>query len=131
MVHPITESELIPWTQQSSIVNEIGFVSNCMIEETALKPSVQYNIEDHRLYGFSAMPRFVVLRNVDEDFNVSEFFNELSIQHDTKTNQPICGIVQVNTVDAESYYLGYAQLATYQDWKLALSMGNNQIVVEM
>ena len=102
-----------------------------MVDETVLKPSVQYNIENHCLYGFSAMPRFVVLRNVYEDFNVSEFFNELSIQHDTKTNRPICGIVQVNTVDADSYYLGYAQLAIYQGWKLALWMEFNQIVVEM
>lgn len=128
---PVTESASIPWTQPSSTMNEISFVSNCMIDETALKPSVQYNIEDNCLYGFSAMPRFVVLRNVDENFNVNEFFNELSIQHDTKTNKPICGLVQVTNADADPYYLGYAQLATYRDWKLALSMENHHLVVEM
>lgn len=41
---------------------------NCMVDETPCKIIVQFDPQTRKLYGFSAMPRFVLMRNVADNF---------------------------------------------------------------
>ena len=56
----------------------------CMIDETANRINVQYKPEDGKTYGWSAMPRFVLLRNVTPDFDFKAFFPNFKFQYDKK-----------------------------------------------
>ena len=47
----------------------------CMIDETALRIIIEYNPEDGKLYGWSAMPRFVMLRNITPEFDFKVFLS--------------------------------------------------------
>ena len=73
------------------------------------------------------MPRFVVVRKVDKDFDVENFFEKLHIQSNNKTNRPICGVTEIENT---SLNIAYAQFENYTDWKIALGMSNEQLKIE-
>ena len=82
------------WTNNlPAKVDEEADPCMCMIDETAIKIIFQICPKDNRL---SAMPWFVQIRNIPSDFSVKAFFGDLKIQSDTKSNEKICGVVQVN-----------------------------------
>ena len=83
-----------------------------MADETAVKIIAEFNPKDNRIYGYSAMPRFVVIRDVVDEFDAETFFTGLSIQKDSKTNESICGIVNVKG-SSFNYKLGYAQFQSF------------------
>lgn len=58
-----------------------------MIGETALKHVVQYQAPNSSIYGLTAMSRFVIVRNVPQNFDIKEFFCKFKIQKDTKSNK--------------------------------------------
>ncbi|XP_066933270.1 uncharacterized protein [Clytia hemisphaerica] len=123
---PITNIEKIPWSTKTTTLDDLTVVTNCMVDETALKPTVQFNRDDKCLYGFSAMPRFVLIRKINKHFDISSFFDGLTLQRDSKDNKPICGVVE-----SRGNFIGYAQFKTYEDWKIALTKGNENFTVEM
>ena len=57
---------------------------NLMVDETAAKIVVQCNFKDRKLYGFSMMPRFVLVRDIEKNFHIEEYFEGLKIQFDKK-----------------------------------------------
>ena len=63
------------------------------------------------------MPRFVVVRKVDKDFDVENFFEKLHIQSNNKTNRPICGVTEIENT---SFNITYAQFENYTDWTIFL-----------
>ena len=69
------------------------------------------------------------IRNISSDFNVKTFFGNLKIQSDTKSNEKVCGVVQVNA-KGQNYYLGFAQFESYEDWNSALLMESSDVLVE-
>eukprot|EP00111_Clytia_hemisphaerica_P024372 TCONS_00071911-protein len=94
-----------------------------MIDETAIKPVVQYHAPNTSIYGFSAMPRFVIGRNVCQNLDIKASLIGLNIQKDTKSNKEIYGITEI-TFGNSNYFIAYAQFKTYTDWKKALDMGD-------
>ena len=57
---------------------------NLMVDETATKIVVQYNFKDRKLYRFSMMPRFVLVRDIEKNFDIEEYFKGPKIQFDKK-----------------------------------------------
>ena len=101
-----------------------------MTDERVLKIIDEFNNADLKLYGFSTMPRFVVLRNVKEDFDFSRFFMGLNFQHDKKLKRKVTKICKVK-LGEETYFIGLAQFATYDHWKKAFELtGKYGIVIE-
>lgn len=96
---------------------------NCMIDETATKIVIEFNPTDFKLYGCSAMPRFVTVRNIDENFNVENYFSLLKIQL-SRQGKRVCGVEHI-TVRDNSYYFAYAQFETYSGWLTALGMNGD------
>jgi len=119
---PVTPyHENYQWSSGSA--EKIGDVElyTCMIDETATKIIVQYNPKDDKLYGFSAMPRFVIIRSVEEDFDVKEFFAEFELQYDKRIKREVCGTANIN-IAGKSYIIAYAQFSNYNDWNSAINM---------
>ena len=73
-----------------------------MIDETAIKIIVQLCLKDNKLYRFSAISRFVQIRNIPSVFSGKTFFGDLKIQSATKSNEKLCGVVQVNASQGSS-----------------------------
>ena len=114
------------WCQS---VKKPKFPSNLMVDETASKIIVELSVHEMRLYGFSFMPRFVLVRGISEKFKVGKFFNGLSIQYDQKLKQHICGVVDVQ-LEEKCYKIAYAQFSTYKGFNLALSKSTNSVTIE-
>ena len=55
-----------------------------MVDETATKIVVQCNFKDRKLCGFCMMPRFVLVRDIEKNFDIEEYFEGLKIQFDKK-----------------------------------------------
>ena len=55
-----------------------------MVDETVTKNVIQYNFKDRKLYGFSMMPRFVLVRGIEKNFDTEKYFEGLKIQFDKK-----------------------------------------------
>ena len=74
---------------------------NLMVDETPAKIVVQCNFKDRKLYGFSMMPRFVLVRDIEKNFDIEEYFEGLRIQFDKKR-----GVSCVETEEEEvvNYY---------------------------
>eukprot|EP00112_Aurelia_sp_Birch-Aquarium-sp1_P019662 Seg4915.2 transcript_id=Seg4915.2/GoldUCD/mRNA.D3Y31 product="hypothetical protein" protein_id=Seg4915.2/GoldUCD/D3Y31 len=104
-----------------------------MIDETAIKIVVEYSQENNMLYGWSVMPRFVVLRNIPEDFDFKGFFGGLSFQYDKRLKLENFGIcnVSLNAADVEDYRIGFAQFSEYDAYFEALQLsGKNGVTVD-
>ena len=60
-----------------------------MVDETAAKTVAQCNFKDDGFsmifYGFSMIPRFVLVRDIEKNFDIGEYFEGLKIQFDEKT----------------------------------------------
>ncbi len=94
------------WGNEANVMKtSSAFPHNCMIDETACKIIVQFDPQSNRLYGFSAMPRFVLLRGIKIDFSIMEFFKDLKIQYDKKGKKHVAGIKKID-LDHGSYLLG-------------------------
>ena len=103
----------------------------CMIDETATRIIVQYNPEDGKLYGWSAMPRFVLLRNVTLDFDFKAFFLDFKFQYDKKKKCENYDICRLNGGDKEIFYIGVCQFEQYADFHKALELsGKDGITIE-
>ena len=50
---------------------------NSMVDETATKIVIQYNFKDREHYGFSMMPSFVLVRDIEKNFDIEEHFEGL------------------------------------------------------
>ena len=61
-----------------------------IIDETAVKVIAEFNPIDNKIYGYSAMSQFVLIRDVPVDFDSESYFGSLSIRLDSKTNSKIC-----------------------------------------
>ena len=59
----------------------------------------------------------------------SPFLIILKFKRIQKTNTEICDVVKVD-LSTRSYFMAYAQFSSYKDWKTALNMKSDQIVVE-
>ena len=57
---------------------------NLMVDETAAKIVVQCNFEDRKLRGFFMVPRFVLDRDIEKNFDIEEYFEGLKIQFEKK-----------------------------------------------
>ena len=55
---------------------------NLMVDETAAKIVVQCNFKNRKLNGFSMMPRFVLVRDIEKNFDIKEYFEGIKIQFD-------------------------------------------------
>lgn len=103
---------------------------NCMIDETPCKIIVQFDPHTKKLYGFSSMPRFVLLRNIDKDFNLKEFFAGLKINFDKKNRSEVAFVKSIELNDT-TYFLGCVQFETHEDWHKAVDLnGKDDVVVE-
>ena len=76
------------------------------------------------------MPRFVVIRNVEPDFEVVNFFDGLNIQRDSKSKEKVYRVKVVMNSCGKNYNLAYAQLKTYRDWKEAQAKQSVKYYVE-
>ena len=125
------DSSSIKWGSEQDIMDTTDALPhNCMIDETPCKIIVQFDPNTRKLYGFSAMPRFVLLRNIEQDFNVQEFFNGLKLQYDKKVKRSVEAVVEMKC-DEMQCLMGYAQFESHADWQQAISMdGKNGVVVE-
>ena len=56
---------------------------NLMVDETATKIVVQCAF-NRKLYGFSMMSRFVLVRDIEKNFDIEEYFEGFKIQFDKK-----------------------------------------------
>lgn len=85
------------------------------------------------LYGWSVMPRFVVLRNIPKDFDFKGFFGGLSFQYDKRLKRENFGIcnVSLNAADIEDYRIGFAQLSEYDAYFEALQMSGKMVLLLM
>ena len=103
----------------------------CMIDETATRIIIQYNHEDDKLYGWSAMPRFVILRNLPPDFNFKTFFSDFTFQYDKKKKCDNFSIHQITGDNDEAYSIGVCQFEQYSDFYRALDLsGKEGIIIE-
>ena len=89
-------------------------------------------IEDGKLYGWSAMLRFVLLRNVAPDFDFKAFFPNFKFQYDKKKKRENYDIRRFNGGDKEIFYIGVCQFEQYAaDFYNALELsGKDGITVE-
>ena len=69
---------------------------------------VQYNRKDNKLYGLSAMPCFILVCDITENFDNSSYFAGLKIQHDKKTKSKIIGKFTINSTNGKHIHFGYA-----------------------
>ena len=98
------------------------------IDETATKIIVQYNRKDNKLYGLSAMPCFILVCDITENFDNSSYFAGLKIQYDKKTKSKIIGKFTINSTNRKHIHFGYAQFANYKDWNKATKMESCEII---
>ena len=58
---------------------------NLMVDETATKMSSNVTLKtENSIYGFSMMPRFVLVRDIEKNFDIEEYFEGIKIQFDKK-----------------------------------------------
>lgn len=127
--NPMDTSTLV-WRNRDLV--DVGSTNpvNCMIDETATKIVVEFNPYDMQLYGMTAMPRWVLVRNISEEFDINEFFGDMSVQFDRKSRKRLIGVTHIDVND-DHYFLGYAQFETYEDWKRAIDKnGSDGVIVE-
>ena len=104
---------------------------SCMIDETASKIVVQYNPDDDKLYGWSAMPRCILVRNICANFDFKTFFNGLKFQFDKKLKHDNFSVKKVEMEGQPIYYIGFAQFEQYSDYYSALGMsGKDNVLIE-
>ena len=123
----------LKWSNQECLRLQEAEPFACMIDETAIKIVVEYSQENDMLYGWSVMPRFVVLRNIPEDFDFKGFFGRLSFQYDKRLKRENFGIcnVSLNAVEIEDYRIGFAQFSEYDGYFEALQLsGKNGVIVD-
>ena len=68
---------------------------NCLIVETAVKIITEFNPEHFKLHDMSAMPRFVLIRNIHKDADI----------YDKKNQKDVCSVKLIN-MERERYWIG-------------------------
>ena len=77
----------------SYTLNNIGKTIYDIVRKLKPKKVIEFGA----LYGYSAMPRFIIIRNVSETFDVIEYLKDFAIQSDIKTSKPV-SVVLVNFI---------------------------------
>ena len=103
---------------------------NCMIDETLCKIIVQFDNDTKKLYGFSSKPRFILVRDIDKDFNLKDFLAGLKINYEKKKRAEVAFVKSIELSD-NTYSLGCVQFETHEDWQKAVNQnGKDEVVVE-